>query len=88
MNKIKIKSPATVANLSCGYDILGLCLKEPYDYIEIEKLNSGKIEIDILDSPFSKIPSDPKQNTGGVPALLIKKDMNLDFGFNIKIKKY
>ena len=87
MNKIKIKSPATVANLSCGYDILGLCLKEPYDYIEIEKLNSGKIEIDILDSPFSKIPSDPKQNTGGVPALLIKKDMNLDFGFNIKIKK-
>ena len=87
MNKIKIKSPATVANLSCGYDILGLCLNEPYDYIEIEKLNSGKIEIDILDSPFSKIPSDPKQNTGGVPALLIKKDMNLDFGFNIKIKK-
>ena len=87
MNKIKIKSPATVANLSCGYDILGLCLDKPYDYIEIEKINTNKVIIDILDSNFSNVPSNPKQNTGGVPALLIKKDMDLDFGFNIKIKK-
>ena len=41
MNEILIKAPATIANLSCGFDILGLCLNEPYDEIEIKKLNSN-----------------------------------------------
>jgi homoserine kinase len=26
MNEIKIFCPATIANLSCGFDVLGLCL--------------------------------------------------------------
>ena len=38
MNNIKVKAPATVANLSCGYDILGLCLDNPRDEIKIEKI--------------------------------------------------
>ena len=87
MKKIQIKSPATVANLSCGYDILGLCLNEPFDYIEIEKITSSEVEIDILPSCFSDVPSNPELNTGGVPAIQIIKDLKLDFGFNIKIKK-
>jgi homoserine kinase len=32
---IKIKAPATVANLVCGFDILGLALNEPEDIMEI-----------------------------------------------------
>ena len=87
MNKIKIQSPATVANLSCGFDILGLCLDKPYDEIEIIKIDKKKVVIDIIDSPYSNIPSNPLENTGGVPALNIIKDLNLDFGFNIKINK-
>ena len=39
MDKIKIHAPATVANLSCGFDVLGLCLNEPYDEIEIHKIS-------------------------------------------------
>ena len=42
MNKIKVKAPATVANLSCGYDILGLCLDNPSDEIEISKITENK----------------------------------------------
>jgi len=87
MNKIKIQSPATVANLSCGFDILGLCLDKPYDEIEVIKIDEKKVVIDIIDSPYSNIPANPLENTGGVPALGIIKDFNLDFGFNIKIKK-
>ena len=87
MKKIKLRSPATVANLSCGYDILGLCLEKPYDEIEIVKIPEKKIEIDILKSAYSNIPSNPKENTGGIPALLIQNDLNLDFGFKISINK-
>lgn len=87
MEQIKLKSPATVANLSCGYDILGLCLEKPYDEIEIVKIPEKKIEIEILKSSFSNIPSNPNKNTGGIPALLIRRDLSLDFGFKITINK-
>ena len=87
MDRIKIKAPATVANLSCGFDVLGLCLDNPFDEIEVIKKSKKEVVIDIIDSSYSNIPSNPKENTGGVPALCIIKDLNLDFGFNIKIKK-
>ena len=87
MDRIKIQSPATVANLSCGFDILGLCLDKPYDEIEVIKIDDKKVIIDIIDSKYSNIPSNPLENTGGVPALNIIKDLKLDFGFNIKINK-
>ena len=87
MDRIKIKAPATVANLSCGFDVLGLCLDNPYDEIEVIKKQKKEVVIDIIDSSYSNIPSNPKENTGGVPALCIIDDLNLDFGFNIKIKK-
>ena len=87
MDRIKIKAPATVANLSCGFDVLGLCLDNPFDEIEVIKKTTKEVVIDIIDSSYSNIPSNPKENTGGVPALCIIDDLNLDFGFNIKIKK-
>ena len=87
MDRIKIKAPATVANLSCGFDVLGLCLDNPFDEIEVIKKPKKEVVIDIIDSAYSNIPSNPKENTGGVPALCIIDDLNLDFGFNIKIKK-
>lgn len=87
MSSIALRSPATIANLSCGFDVLGVCVKEPFDEIVITKKTKRDVKIEIQESPFSNIPSDPKQNTGGVPAELIIKDFNLDFGFNISIKK-
>ena len=80
MDRIKIKAPATVANLSCGFDVLGLCLDNPFDEIEVIKIQKKEVIIDIIDSPYSDIPNDPKKNTGGVPALSIMEDLNLDFG--------
>ena len=87
MKNIKVQAPATVANLSCGFDILGLCLDKPFDEIEVIKINEKKVFIELAESKYSNIPSDPKKNTGGLPAIQIIKDLNLNFGFNIKIKK-
>jgi homoserine kinase len=87
MDKITLRSPATIANLSCGFDILGVCLNEPYDEITISKNASKEVIIHSLDSEFSNIPTIPEKNTGGVPAQLIMNDLNLGFGFDIFIKK-
>ena len=87
MNSITLAAPATVANLSCGFDILGACIEKPFDKITVAKNATKNVIINIDNSPFSNIPSDPKKNTGGVPAELIIQDYNLDFGFTINIEK-
>ena len=87
MDCIKLRAYATVANLSCGFDVLGLCLNNPFDEITIQKTDDRKVSINILDSPYKNIPSEPHKNTGGVPGQLIIKDLKLSYGFNISIKK-
>ena len=87
MKNIKIQAPATVANLSCGFDILGLCLDKPFDEVEVDKINEKKVVIELAESKYSNIPTNPKKNTGGLPAIRIIEDLKLDFGFKIKIKK-
>ena len=87
MDTITLRAPATIANLSCGFDVLGVCIKEPFDEITINKIPEKKVLINILDSKFSNIPSNPKENTGGIPAELIINDFNLDYGFEININK-
>ena len=87
MKNIKIQAPATVANLSCGFDILGLCIDKPFDEVEVDKINQKKVLIELAESKYSNIPTDPRKNTGGLPAIQIIEDLKLDFGFKIKIKK-
>ena len=87
MDSIKLHAPATIANIACGFDVLGICLDAPYDEIEIKKISSREVVINSIKSSFSDIPVIPNQNTGGIPALMIIKDYCLDFGFEINIKK-
>ena len=85
MNEIRLFSPATVANVSCGFDVLGFCLEAIGDEMVIRKtLNKGvKItKIEGYDLPF-----EVKKNVAGVSALALYEAANPDFGFEIEIYK-
>jgi homoserine kinase len=85
MKSVKIKSPATVANLVCGFDVLGMCLHEPYDEMEITLLDERKVIIESADG--YNLPNDPAQNTAGAPLLEMLKSMEEETGFHVLIKK-
>lgn len=85
MNSVKIKSPATVANLVCGFDVLGMCLHEPYDEMEIKLINEKKIIIQSSDD--YPLPLDPQQNTAGAPLIEMLKTIDEEIGFEVLIKK-
>lgn len=85
MNAVKIKSPATVANLVCGFDVLGMCLHEPYDEMEITLLAEKKVIIESADG--YNLPKDPAQNTAGAPLLEMLKTIEDEIGFEVLIKK-
>ncbi|MGZ3938655.1 MAG: homoserine kinase [Flavisolibacter sp.] len=85
MDLVKIKSPATVANLVCGFDVLGMCLHEPYDEMEIKLIGERKIIIESADG--YPLPTDPQHNTAGAPLIEMIKTIDEEIGFEVLIHK-
>lgn len=86
MNKVKIHSPGTVANLVCGFDILGLALSEPYDVMELTLLDEPKVIIHNKD--HFNLPTEPEKNVAGVVLLSVMERMNNTIGFEVEMEKH
>jgi len=85
MNEITIKAPGTVANLVCGFDVLGMALEEPYDTMCVKLLDEPKVVITSGDG--FPLPTDPTQNTAGAPLLAMMEEMDRPPGFEVIINK-
>jgi homoserine kinase len=85
MKEITIHAPATVANLVCGFDVLGLCLEEPYDIMKVRLLDKRQVIIRTTDN--FPLPSDPSQNTAGAPLLEMLAVLKENVGFEVTITK-
>jgi homoserine kinase len=85
MNEIKIFSPATVANVSCGFDVLGFCLDSIGDDMVIRKTQKKGIHITRIEG--FDLPFEPDKNVAGVSALAMYETLKPDFGFEIEIYK-
>lgn len=87
MKKVTIKSPGTVANLVCGFDILGLALHEPNDIMEVTLLDEPKVIIHNRDE--YNLPTQPEKNVAGVVLLAVMEKMNTGkIGFEVTIEKH
>src|ERR1700739_3303176 len=82
---VKVLAPATVANLVCGFDILGLCLHQPNDLMEVKLLDEKKIIIQSADG--YPLPLDPAQNTAGAPLVEMLNELEKEIGFEVIIYK-
>lgn len=85
MNEVKVYCPATIANLSCGFDVLGLCLETIGDEMIIRK--SGQKGIRITKIVGADLPLEAEKNVAGVAALALLDAIKTDFGFDIEIYK-
>lgn len=85
MKSITIQAPATVANLVCGFDILGLALESPADTMTMSLLNDPIVEIEHTDQ-FG-LPTVPSENVCGVVLKKIMEATDHAFGFRVRIEK-
>jgi homoserine kinase len=76
MKKVTVQCPATVANLVCGFDILGMALQAPFDIMEVRLLDEPKVIVTSKNG--FPLPSDPAQNTAGAPLLEMLAELNGD----------
>ncbi|MFT3844534.1 MAG: homoserine kinase [Lacibacter sp.] len=83
---VTVKCPATVANLVCGFDILGMALDEPYDIMKLKLIDEPKVIITNKDA--YNLPTEPERNVAGVVLLSIMEKMEQKFGFEVEIEKH
>ena len=84
-NEIKIFSPATVANVACGFDVLGFCLDTIGDEMVIRKTEEKGIRITKIEG--YDLPFEAENNVAGVSALAMYNALQPDCGFEIEIYK-
>ena len=85
METIRIFSPATVANVGCGFDVLGFCLDKVGDEMVVKKSQRKGIFITKIEG--FELPYDVHENVAGVSALAMYAELDVDFGFEIEIYK-
>ena len=85
MQEVRVKAPATVANVVCGFDCLGFALREPFDEIIVRR--TDELGIRILHRDDFDLPSDPAENVAGVAAAALMRKAGADFGIEIEITK-
>lgn len=85
MESVKVFAPATVANVSCGFDVLGFCLDQVGDEIIVHKSSQPGIHITKIEG--QDLPLATKKNVAGVAAEALLEKYPTDHGFEIEIYK-
>ena len=86
---MKVFAPATVANLACGFDLLGLAVNGMGDEIVVHKSETIGITISKITGDKGKLPKDPTKNVAGIAALAVLKHLGLDkeIGLDLELRK-
>ena len=85
MKKITIQAPATIANLVCGFDVLGLALEAPYDVMTLELHEQPGLLIEHSDG-FG-LPTIPEENVAGAALIAMLEQITHAPGLKLTIDK-
>ncbi len=85
MNAITIFSPATVANVSCAFDVMGFAVENAGDRMIFRKTKEKGVRLRMKN--FRELPAEPEKNVAGVVALAMLKKVNPDFGVSVEMEK-
>lgn len=82
---VQIFAPATVANLVCGFDVLGMALQQPQDVMTMRLREEPGIVISHADG--YDLPVEPEKNVAGASLLALMEEYAEKVGFEVIIDK-
>ncbi|WP_299434929.1 homoserine kinase [uncultured Maribacter sp.] len=85
MEEIKVFCPATIANISCGFDVLGVALDSVGDEMIVRKTKEAGVRITKLEG--QDLPLETNKNVAGVAGLALLEKAEYTGGFEIEIYK-
>lgn len=88
LSAIRVFAPATVANVVCGFDVLGFAVNEPGDEVEMRFTNTPGVVIKAITGDDGKLPLDANKNTVSASVQHYLQHINrLDVGVEITLHK-
>ena len=87
MKTIKASAPATVANVSCGFDIFGFAVEAPADEVEITLTDTPGVIIREIVGDGGRLPRESWRNTAGVGVEAYLKKIGSSAGAEIVLYK-
>src|SRR5580704_883317 len=85
---ISVFAPATVANVVCGFDVLGFAVNEPGDEVIMRMTGKPGITISKITGDNGRLPLDPKKNTVSVSVQHYLESIGRsDIGLDIELHK-
>lgn len=85
MNEIRVFCPATIANISCGFDVLGVALDSVGDEMVVRKISEKGVRITKLTG--QDLPLETEKNVAGVAGVALLEVSDYEGGFEIEIYK-
>ena len=86
MQEVRVITPASVGNVVCGFDCLGLALERPFDEMTVRRVSGPGIRIINYDD-FG-LPTEPELNVAGVAAAAVLEKASANIGIEIEITKH
>lgn len=87
-SQVIVFAPATVANVACGYDVLGFAIDAPGDYVVARRSEKPGLRITKITGDEGKLPLAAEKNTAGVAALdLLNHLGKSELGIEMEIHK-
>ena len=84
---IKVYAPATVANVACGFDVLGFALHEPGDELIMRFNTDRKVRITGITGDEGKLSRDVNKNTAAAVVKAYLEHIGSDQGVDIELHK-
>jgi homoserine kinase len=85
-SRAQASAPATVANVSCGFDVFGFAIHQPADEVTAQLNSSGEVTIK-TEGDGGALPQDVLKNTASVAVIGYLRAVNWPVGVALTLKK-
>jgi homoserine kinase len=87
MKTVKAFAPATVANVSCGFDIFGFAVEQPGDEVTLTLAKEPGVRVIKIEGDAGRLPLDAQKNTASVAVISYLNALERNVGVAIELKK-
>lgn len=87
MKSVKAFAPATVANVSCGFDILGFAIDSMGDTVELVLKDEPGLRVVSIEGDGGRLPKEANKNTCAVAIQAMLDELGITPGIDIYLKK-
>ena len=87
MDSIKVFAPATVANVTCGFDVLGFAVENPGDEIIVKACAKPGVVIKEIKGDAGRLSHSVHENTATISILNYLDHLEMDAGLEVYLHK-